>query len=62
VCRVSCHGAGGPSPAVVTPAVARQRLAPGRHSPYRSPRESKMIAVDYPTPLGGGWLCYKVVA
>ena len=42
-------------------AMVRQRLALGRHSPSRSPWESKVIVVDYPTPSGGDRLSYKVV-
>ena len=63
VCRVSCRGAGWPSPAMVNRRwfASRQRLALGRHSSSRSPRESKVIAVDYPTPPGGGRLYYEVV-
>ena len=52
MCRVSCRGAGGPSPAAVTPAVARQHLAPGRHPPSRSPRGSEMFAIHWRDPAG----------
>jgi hypothetical protein len=37
-------------------AMVLQRQALWRPSPFRSPREWKMIAVDYPTPPGGGRL------
>ena len=62
VCRVSCRGAGGPSPAVVTSAMVRQRLAPGRHSslPLSAGVESDRCRL--PDPTGWWSVVLKVVA